>query len=723
MKYTKFYFTLLAMAMASGAWADDIQVNTPNSTLLLKADNGQVLHQSYYGPRINNVSEVYDAYSLWEDAYPAFGRGCQNTACLSVKHVDGNMSTELEVTGHEQKTEGQAIVYTIHLKDKVYPLYVDVYYKAWQNTDIIETWQVITNKEKKPITLQQYASLSLPVRRGDVWATHFHGVWASEGEITEEPLNDGLLVIRNQSGTRNGFADRGELMLSLDGQPQENSGQVIGAAIEWSGNYKFTIETVSKSLHTLTMGINEEHSEYHLASGKSFTTPAVAIAFSQEGKGGVSRAFHRWARKDGHLHDGEALRKILLNSWEGVYLNVNQKGMEEMMDGISQLGGELFVMDDGWFGRKYKRSVDDCALGDWITDTDKLPDGVPALVKAATQRGLKFGIWIEPEMTNTKSELYEAHPDWVVCHPTREVQTGRGGTQLVLDVSNPKVQDFIFGIVDNLMIENPDLYYIKWDCNMDINNFGSHYLTADNQSHLYIDYHLGLKSVLERIRAKYPDLIIQACASGGGRVSYGVMPYFDEFWVSDDTDAKQRLFLQWSASHFYPVKAMAQHVSASPNHQTRHVIPLKFRFDVASTGRLGMEMQPKDLSEREQQFAKKAIQNYKDIIRPIVQQGDQYRILSPYDKSGYVSELFITEDKSEAVFFAYKYTHMMNMFRPRFKFAGLDPNRTYTLTELNRQAGGKAHWEGKQFSGQFLMQTGVEIDLGGEYGSCVIRLK
>lgn len=711
------------LAASCNLWADDIMVSTPNSTLLLKADNGQVLHQSYYGPKVNNVNEVYDAYSLWEDAYPAFGRGCLTPTCLSVKHADGNMSTELVVTGHEKTQEENATLYIIHMKDKLYPFFVDVYYKAWQNTDVIETWQVITNKEKKTISLQQYASLSLPVRRGNVWATHFHGKWGSEGEITEEPLNEGMLVIQNTSGTRTALDDRGEVMLSLDGEPRENEGQVIGAAIEWSGNYKFRIHTPNETIHTLMMGIDEEHSEYHLQSGKSFTTAAVAIAFSQEGKGGVSRAFHRWARRNGHLHNGEGLRKMLLNSWEGVYLNVSQKGMEEMMDGISQLGGELFVMDDGWFGTKYRRTIDNCALGDWKTDTVKLPEGVPALVKAAKDRGLKFGIWIEPEMTNTKSELYEAHPDWVVCHPMREPQTGRGGTQLVLDVSNPKVQDYIVSIVDNLMKENPELYYIKWDCNMDINNFGSHYLTADNQSHLYVDYNLGLRSVLERIRAKYPDLVIQACSSGGGRVTYGVMPYFDEFWVSDNTDAKQRLFLQWSASHFYPVKAMAQHVSASPNHQTHHRIPLKFRFDVASTGRLGMEMQPKDFNEREMKFAKMAIDNYKNIIRPIVQQGDQYRIISPYDKSGYASELFVNENKSEAVFFAYKYTHLVNIFKPRFKFAGLDPDRTYTLTELNREAGGRAHWEGKQFSGKFLMQTGIEIDLGGEYGSSVIRLK
>ena len=716
-------FMLMSLCVATIAQAADILVSTPASTMLLKADEGQPLRFAYYGERIDNASQVYDAYSLWEEAYPAFGRGCMDITALSVRHADGNMSTELAVTGSESRRDGESQLTIVHMRDKVYALNVDVYYRAWQNTDVIETWQVITNNERKAVTLQQYASAAMFMRRGDVWATHMHGAWASEGEITEQPLGDGQLVVQALNGTRSGFNSRAEMMFSLDGRPQENSGRVIGAALQWSGNYKFRIDTRSKQVHRLVVGIDEEHSEYNLLRGQSFTTPAVAFAFSREGKGGVSRAFHRWARLDGHLHNGNALRKILLNSWEGVYMNVSQTGMEEMMTGWKELGGELFVMDDGWFGTKYRRTYDDCALGDWQTDTVKLPKGVPALVEAATARGLKFGIWIEPEMVNTRSELYEKHPDWVICHPAREPQTGRGGTQLVLDLSNPKVQDFVFGIVDGLMRENPELYYIKWDCNMDMNNFGSHYLTADRQSHLYVDYQLGLRDVLERIRAKYPDLVIQACASGGGRVSYGVMPYFDEFWVSDNTDAEQRLLLQWSASHFYPTNAMAQHVSASPNHQTGHVIPLKFRFDVAATGRLGMEMQPKDFNEKEREFITRAIQTYKDVIRPLVQLGDQYRILSPYDRTGYASELFANEARTEAVFFAYKYQHLINIFRPRFRFAGLNPDRTYTLTELNREGDRTQHWEGKQFTGRFLMDTGIEIDLGREYSSCVILAK
>lgn len=727
MKKLHFCILMLALILSAGVNlnAKDIAINTPNTTLLLQANEGAPLYIVYYGDKVADFSQIYKAYSLKEAAYPAFGHGGDTRAinALSVRHADGNMSTELVYISDKQEQEGNATLTTISLKDRVYPLYVDVCYKTYDNCDVVETWSVIRNAAKKPITLLNYASGSLPVRVGDVWVSHMHGAWADEANLTEQPLTPGMFEIHDMNGVKNAFQNRPNLMLSLDGKPQENAGRTIGAVLCWSGNFKFSIDTQSKKVHRLVAGINPDNSQYTLAKGESFTTPSLALTYSNEGKGGVSRDYHRWARKNNKVHNGTALRATLLNSWEGVYLNVSQKGMEEMMDGVQALGGELFVMDDGWFGRKYKRSIDDCALGDWITDTEKLPDGVASLEKAARERGLKWGIWIEPEMTNTKSELYEKHPDWVVCHPNREPITGRGGTQLILDMCNPAVQDFVVKVVDDIMTETPNTYYIKWDCNAEIVNFGSHYLSADRQSHLYVDYQLGLIKTLERIRAKYPELVIQCCASGGGRINYGLMPYFEEFWVSDNTDAQQRLFMQWSTSMFFPVCSMAQHVSASPNHQTGRVLPIKFRFDVAMTGRLGMEMKPSDLSEKEFEFAHNAFALYKEKIRPVVQQGDQYRILSPYDGKGFCSELFINEEKDHAFFFAYKFEQYKGMFVPRFYFAGLDPDATYTLTEVNREPGVKnQHFEGATFSGRFLMNQGIEINLKGQYDSLVIEL-
>ena len=379
-----------------------------------------------------------------------------------------------------------------------------------------------------------------------------------------------------------------------------------------------------------------------------------------------------------------------------------------MMCDIASMGGELFVMDDGWFGDKYKRLSDNSSLGDWMVDKVKLPNGINGLVCDAKKNNVKFGIWIEPEMANTTSELYEKHPEWIIKAPEREPVLGRGGTQLVLDLANPMVQDYVVKIVDDIMIDNPEIDYIKWDANMAIMNHGSNYLSKDNQSHMYIEYHRGFEKVCQRIRKSYPNLTIQACASGGGRANYGLMPYFDEFWVSDNTDALQRVYMQWGTSYFFPAIAMASHISATPNHQTFRTIPLKYRIDVAMSGRLGMEIQPKDMTEEDKAQCRLAIQQYKDI-RPIVQFGEIYRLISPYDKLGVASLMYVTEEKDKAVFYWWKTEHFYNQHLPRITMEGLDNNKRYMVKELNRIDNAPLSFENKVFTGSFLMANGLEI--------------
>lgn len=519
--------------------------------------------------------------------------------------------------------------------------------------------------------LGRFASACLPVRRADNYLTHFHGAWGSEAFLYEEPLTGGAKVISNKDGVRNTLTDNPSFMLTLDGPPEELSGCVIGGTLAWGGNYRIVFSNDYSYTTRIVAGINEEQSQYTLAPKELFTTPVFAFTYSAEGKSGVSRSIHRWARLH-RLNHGTELRDVLLNSWEGVYFKVDQKVMDQMMGDFAALGGELFVMDDGWFGDKYPRNDGSTSLGDWVACKQKLPAGIEGLLASARTRGLRFGIWIEPEMTNTRSELFEKHPDWVIQQPHREKIAGRGGTQLVLDLSNPDVQEFVFGVVDRLMTAHPDIAYIKWDDNMTMVNYGSTYLPADRQSHLYIDYHRGMDKVLRRIRRKYPQLTMQACASGGGRVNYGILPYYDEFWTSDNTDALQRIYMQWSISNFFPAAAMASHVSADINHQTGRRIPLKMRFDVAMTGRLGLELQPGKMSDEDRAFARDAIAAYKSI-RPVIQQGDIYRLISPYDRTGYASLMYVAPEKDCAVFFAFKTEHFVHMPVPVFRMAGLIP--------------------------------------------------
>lgn len=703
-------FAALAFASAPAIMAETVHISTPATSLVIEATNGAPAKFLYYGAALHasDVENLSSSGAADINAYPVYGLHPEGEAALSAIHTDGNMTLDMEVTGVSTANEPNgAIVTSIAMKDKVYPFNIVLKYRTFPGENIIETWSEVSHSERGTVTLNRFMSGYLPLRHSNVHVSQLYGTWADEAQVEEAPLPHGVKIIKNKDGLRNSHTAHGEVMISLDGPANEHSGRVIGAAIEYSGNYKLMFDTDPGNYHHFFAGINEENSAYHLAKGETFVTPPLALTYSEEGLGGVSRAFHRWGRNYRLAH-GDTPRKILLNSWEGVYFDINEEGMHQMMSDIADMGGELFVMDDGWFATKYQRNTDNAALGDWTVDTKKLPNGIQGLIDAAKERGIKFGIWIEPEMTNTVSEFYEKHPEYIITSAGRKPITGRGGTQLVLDLANPKVQDVVFNIVDTLLTNYPEIDYIKWDANAPIMEHGSQYLTADKQSHLYIEYHRGFVKTVERIRAKYPNITIQACASGGGRANWGVLPYFDEFWVSDNNDAVQRVFMQYGTSYFFPSIAMAQHISASPSHQTNRVLPLKFRTDVAMSGRLGMEIQPKNMTDAEKEQTRKAIEAYKGI-RSTVQFGDQYRLLSPYAGKGVASLMFVEPSKEKAVFFWYKINQLCGEQLPIIRLAGLDPERKYKITELNRADFSPLPFEGKSFTGSYLMSNGLDI--------------
>ncbi len=714
---------LLLILCAIVARAENVELSTPHTSLVLNITKGEQPTFVFYGERLSpaELSALpAPTNANWShlEIYPAYGAThTMSEVAFAMRHADGNLSTELLCEDYTfenfsdkapNASPRTGTLLTITLTDPLYPNPFHLYYLAYSDVDMIECWTDITNQENSPVTLTQFYSSCLPIRRGNVHISHLHGSWASEAQLTEEPLNNGLLVIKNKDGLRNATTDHAEVMFSLDGPEQENEGNIIGAALLYSGNYSIKIDTDDTEFHYYFAGINPDNSEYHLSVGETFTTPHVAYTYSSEGLSGASRNFHDWARSY-QLRHADRERLILLNSWEGVYFDINQQGMDQMMADIASMGGELFVMDDGWFGDKYPRNNDSSSLGDWVVDTRKLPKGIEGLLADAKKNNVKFGIWIEPEMTNTTSELYEQHPDWVLKAPGREPVTGRGGTQLVLDLANPEVQDFVFSVVDNILTTYPDIVYIKWDANAPVMNHGSQYLPLDRQSHLYIAYHEGLLNVCKRVREKFPDVTIQDCASGGGRANYGLLPYFDEFWVSDNTDALQRIYMQWGTSYFFPAIAMAQHISATPNHAVFRTTSMKFRCDVAMSGRLGMEIQPKNMTEQEKALCRNAIADYKRV-RPTIQFGDLYRLHSPYTPTDNLASLmYVSKDKNQAVFFWYKLETMKDEHFPRIRMAGLDPNKTYTVHELNRIDLNPLTCEGHSFTGAYLMANGLEM--------------
>lgn len=687
-----------------------IPVNTFNTSLILETDSASAPSLLYYGPAVSgDLGQVVAALPEGERwaAYPVFGNYPEGESALSLTMPDGNMTLDLRPAGEprvEVDNNGNTVT-SIPLADRYYPVGVTLNYRAFPKEDVIETWVEIANNGKKPLRLDRFESGAVPFRGTDAWMTSLYGTWANEGRVNNEPLTPGMKVIQNKDGVRNSHTSHAEVMLSLDGRPSETSGRVIGAALVYGGNYRLRVCSDDHGRHQFFAGIHPDESSYRLMPGEIFTTPLLALTFSDSGLGPVSRNFHRWGRLY-HMTHGTEVNPILLNSWEGVYFNIDEPKMAAMMKDIADMGGELFVMDDGWFGR---RDDDSSSLGDWEVDTRKLPNGIGGLTDVARRNGIKFGIWIEPEMTNSNSELYRKHPDWIIKAANRDIVEGRGGTQLVLDLSNPEVQDFIYNMVDTLLTNNPEIAYVKWDANAPVMQYGSQYLSADRQSELSIRYHRGFKSIMERIRAKHPEVAIQACASGGGRANWGVLEDFDEFWVSDNTDAFQRLAAQWGTSYFFPAMAMGSHISAVPNHTTFRVVPLKFRCDVAMTGRLGMEIQPRDMSEEERDFCRRVIETYKGV-RDVVQLGDLYRLVSPFENRGVVSLMYVSPVKDKAVYYWFRTNNDYSaplVTRPLMQ--GLDPEAYYKVTELNAVDLRPLPCEGKVFSGKFLMDNGLEM--------------
>ncbi|MDO6739325.1 alpha-galactosidase [Wenyingzhuangia sp. 2_MG-2023] len=701
-------------------FAQLIHISTQENSLIFQVTKQKKVMQSHYGKLIKNTQGLEDMAVVFNEAYPSFGNGNNDEVALIATHDDGTMATDLFYKSHQQEKEDNIQKTVIHLKDDKKELYVDLHFKAYAHENVIEQWIVVHNKEKKEISLSQFASSAIGFKATDYYLSHFYGSHSKEMMISEERLTNGIKIIETKRGVRTTEYENPTFMLSLNGAAKESHGEVIAGALAWSGNFRLAFQVDDKARCQMISGINSFASTYHLASGENFETPRMILTYSDEGKNKASINLHRWAKKY-NLRAGNELRPIVLNSWEGAYFKFDADKLKNMMDGAAEMGVEVFVLDDGWFGNKYPRNNAKAGLGDWQVNQKKLPKGLDDLIDYTAYKGMRFGIWVEPEMVNPKSELAEKHPDWIVQRQNdRKMLLERN--QLLLDLSNPKVQDFVFNVVDRLLTTHPKIAYVKWDANRHVQNFGSTYLSEKKQSHLFINYTRGLENVLKRLEKKYPSTIFQACASGGGRVDFSSMKHTHEFWASDDTDPYERLFIQWGTNHFYPPIATAAHVTKSPNHQTHRETSLKFRFDVAMAGRLGIELRPDDLDEKEVKFAKKAIALYKDI-RPIVQFGDLYRLLSPYDEDGYAAINYVAPSKKEALLMVYSHEHHRRYERNFVKMQGLDPSLIYEVEEINTDSK-KSHisFNHQLISGEILMNRGIWVDLRRPLESAVFKI-
>ena len=684
-----------------------ISVETENTQLILQVDKKGIVRTMHYGEDAGDPTQFLyyytgrgNDYGDGPMTYPTVGGGFNGQPALHVKYADGNQNTELYYVSDESSSCDGVTTTILHLKDYVTKLEVDLIYEAHLAEDVILMHSEIRNGGKKEVKLRSYASASMNIDADKYLLTHFYGGWATEMQRDQTLLTHDVKVLESRRGTQATQAGNPSFVLSLDGSYSETSGPVVAGALAWSGNYRISFEKDQSERLNVVGGINPFASEYPLKAGEIFTTPQMIYTFSAEGTGRASRNLHNWARKNS-VWGGGKVNPTLLNHWEGAYWNFDTPTLLGMIDDAASMGLEMFVLDDGWFGLDYPRNDDKAGLGDWEVNTNKLPEGIDYVASYAHSKGLKFGIWIEPEMVNPNSNLAKKHPDWIVQSPGREIYQQR--SQWLLDLTNPDVQDFVFDVFDQTVSLSPNIDYVKWDSNRRVMSFGSPYLDEETDR-FYVEYVQGLYKVLHRVREKYPHIIVQCCSSGGNRVDYGSMKYFNEVWTSDNSDAISRTRIQWGTSLIYPACVMGSHVSAVPNHQTGNITPLKFRFDVASSGRLGMELQPKNLTVEERELSQRCINSYKQY-RDLVFTGDLYRLASPYD-GDYYALMYVSKDKRRAVVFNYCLSFQNHSIGSHvFRLQGLDPEMKYKVTELNVD---RSCWwgNGGTFTGSFLSSGG-----------------
>lgn len=688
-----------------------VKVETDQLSLVFSVgDNGR-LYQSYFGKKLTHDSD-YDHLKNGVEAYLTHGMEDYFEPALHVDHADNNSSTLLKYVSHETSTLANGAKRTmVTLKDDKYPTTVKLFFDAYAKQNVISTHTEITNGEKKTVMLRKFASSLLTFNRSKYVLTEYSGDWANEVNMSETELNFGKKVLDTKLGSRASMFMPSFFQVSMDKSASETEGEVLVGTLAWTGNYQFTFEVDQHHRLRVLSGINPYFSDYNLKSGETFTTPEFIFTYSYNGRGEASRNFHSWARKY-RVNKGEETRMTLLNNWEATYFDFNEDKLVNLMDDAVKLGVDMFLLDDGWFANKHPRNSDTQGLGDWEENEKKLPHKVSYLCEQAAKKGIKFGIWIEPEMVNPKSELYEKHPDWVIHLPNRDEYYFRN--QLVLDLSNPKVVDYVWSVIDNLMTKYPDIAFFKWDCNSPITNIYSNYL-KDKQTHLYIEYVRGLYEVLNRVHNKYPNLPMMLCSGGSGRIDYEALKYFTEYWPSDNTDPIERIYIQYGYSSVYPSKVQCAHVTTWNRDAS-----MKFKVDVASMGKLGFDIKLSDMKEDEIKFCQEAIKNY-NRLKPVILDGDMYRLVSPYS-GNHASTMMVDGSKDKAVVFAFDIHPRYSEHLLPVKLQGLDPNKTYSVKEINRMGGWPVEADGKTYSGEYLMNVGLNLFGTGKLKSHVLEV-
>ena len=700
-------------------------------------DVSYVLHQDeearllnlYWGPRLPGDALRYDPRDYFSFAsfdlpvsvlpleLPVCGSGWYGTPAVGIRDAAGNETADLRVvtteilsgkpslpglpaTYTEQDAEAETLV--VYLEDCLTGLRAAAFYSVFTDSGVITRSLRLENTGTAPLTVTSLLSASVPLWRGDLDLVHLNGAWARERTIKRIRACEGEFRIASARGA-SGHEENPFLALCEHGA-DEFHGSVWAASLVYSGSFQASCRVDNFGHARLSAGMNPDVFSWLLNPGESLVSPEAVLVYSDSGLNGMSQKYHRLYRS--RLARGtwrDRSRPVLLNNWEGTYFDFDENRLLAIAEKAAAMGVELFVLDDGWFGR---RNSDNCSLGDWVENREKLPSGLSALSEKIHALGLRFGLWFEPEMVSPDSDLYRAHPDWCLHVEGRPRTQAR--QQLILDLSRPEVQDYILAAV-SAVLRAVRIDYVKWDMNRNMTEAFSAALPPERKKETQHRYMLGLYRVLEKLTSAFPDILFESCSGGGGRFDPGMLFYMPQTWTSDDTDAVERLKLQYGTSFVYPASSMGAHVSIVPNHQTGRTVPLKMRGDVALGGNFGFELDPDRMLPEELEEAKQMVSCVK-ALRDLTRQGTFWRLLSPFDGPT-TAWAFVSEDRKEILLCAYRTLSVPNTAPVRVRLRGLLPDAWYETED------------GRRYSGAALLYQGITLPLKGDFSSFVLVLK
>jgi alpha-galactosidase len=687
------------------------------------------LQQLYWGGRLGasdsfpqatpaRVWASFDSsYSNTLQEYAGWGAGLFNEPALKVTFADGTRDLVLHYDSHAATTQGFDVV----LKDITQPIFVTLHYAMDSESGILARSATIENRGTDAATVEQAAAAAWALPAGHYTLNYLTGRWAGEWALNQETVHPGARVIESRRGSTGHQANPWFAMQS--GLSDEDHGDVWFGALGWSGSWRITVEQDQLDAVRVTGGFNPFDFGYVLKAGGKLETPVFYGGYTKDGLGGASRLLHRFELENilpgMRAQAGQPPlkpRPVVYNSWEATEFHVNEAGQMALAEKAAALGVDRFVMDDGWFGQ---RKDDHAGLGDWYVNKEKFPNGLKPLIDKVHALGMSFGLWVEPEMVNPDSDLYRAHPDWVLHFEGRPESEQRN--QLVLNLARPDVRDYVFNFLDRLLNEN-DIAFLKWDYNRNWSEPGWDQLPPAEQKRVYVEYTQNLYGILDELRKKHPKLEIQDCSGGGGRADLGILRYTDEVWTSDNTDPFDRLTIQDGFTYAYTPQIMMAWVTDSPHnleHQIR-VTSIPYRMLSSMQGSLGIGANITNWTPEESATAKRLIAAYHQV-QPTIVEGDLYRLISPRDGSEFSATQTVNQNKTQSVVFAFIHSTQEGRTFPTLKLKGLDPAAQYALSSIEGKA---AVGTPPVASGAWWMNHGLDFDenFRGDFQASAFRL-